>query len=142
MNHGAQQAGAAAACLGWGSSGSGISGGLALYLRACDGTFEWGESFYRPTQETGLVHGAFYFDPFRNYDTRGAVQPADAHNLTESKVRSLALPWLVGRGLSLAGAWHFRRDRAIDYRAYMRVLILNMREREFVYACVVCFVTT
>ena len=97
VNYGAKLAGAAAACLGWGSSGSGVSSGLALYLRACDGTFEWGESFYRPTQETGLVHGAFYFDPFRNYDTRGVVQPADANNLTESKVKNQASLTLFGK---------------------------------------------
>lgn len=62
--------------------------------KACDGTFRWDEGFYKPSRATGPVHGAFYFDAYRNWDKRGSVQPISAHSLSASKelYKTISLP--------------------------------------------------
>ena len=67
VNSGAADTGSAAQCLGWPSEG--ISEEAGLLLKPCGvGTNTlFNEEFYRQTQKGGPVHGAFYFDPYRNY---------------------------------------------------------------------------
>lgn len=68
----------------------------ALKLRACDGGYLWDESFYLPTKVSGgsVLHGANFFDPYRNWDKRGNVQPMNAHNLSAAKelYKTISLP--------------------------------------------------
>lgn len=59
-------------CLGW--TGSSVKPGSVLMPAACDGRFKWDERFYKRTVMEGPIHGAFYFDPYRNWNVRGVVQ--------------------------------------------------------------------
>jgi hypothetical protein len=67
----AQMSGAVKACVGWGSST--IEDGAALMLVECDGSNIWDESFWRDTAAETPVHGAYFFDQYRNMDQRGSV---------------------------------------------------------------------
>lgn len=71
-------------CLGW---ANGVArDGYGIALRTCgSGDFSWDRSFYVETARNTSAHGAFYFDAYRNWNTRGVVQPVDAHNLSTSK---------------------------------------------------------
>lgn len=75
-------------CLGWRAAGAAALArdGYSITLRTCDGvSFTWDPSFYVETAQNASVHGAFYFDPYRNWNARGLVQPKSVHNLSTSK---------------------------------------------------------
>jgi cysteine-rich repeat protein len=97
-------------CLGWGhptSSSVDVYSNVPIYLRECDGSFQWGEDFYMPTYETLPMHGSFYFDPYRNWNTRGSVQPRDVHNLTNSKdVYKVISSWPAGKSYNDYDVWN------------------------------------
>jgi hypothetical protein len=87
VSRGAQAAGLNL-CLGWRAAGAAALArdGYAITLRTCDGgSFTWDPSFYVETWQNSSVHGAFYFDAYRNWNTRGVVQPKSAHNLSTTK---------------------------------------------------------
>jgi len=71
-------------CLGWAYGVAKDEHGITL--RACgSGNFAWDRSFYVETTVSTSVHGAYYFDAYRNWNTRGVVQPMNVHNLSTSK---------------------------------------------------------
>ena len=79
-------------CAGWGTDESTrlISDGRALRLRPCDGRYKFDKSFFVDgpldlVDPTSPVHGSFYFDAYRNINTRGYVQPQNVHQLSASK---------------------------------------------------------
>jgi len=75
VNYGAKEAGIDL-CLGWSTDTTPtVKSGAIATVRLCDGTFVWDEDFYRETQVVGAVHGAFFYDPYRNWDKRGVINP-------------------------------------------------------------------
>ena len=71
-------------CLGWRDALARDS--YSIRLRTCgNGDFTWDPTFYVETTQNSSVHGAYYFDAYRNWNKRGLVQPVSAHDLATAK---------------------------------------------------------
>lgn len=71
-------------CLGWRDVLA--RDGYSIRLRPCgSGQYTWDPSFYVETTRNTSVHGAYYFDAYRNWNTRGVVQPLGIHELSPPK---------------------------------------------------------
>ena len=97
VSAGALDAGLDAACLGWGA----VAGaGAALGLFPCDGTYLWDAEFFMETAAAEPVHGAFFFDPYRNYRARGNVTVSPFGDLRDYTVWDTSVLSVVVAGNS------------------------------------------
>lgn len=111
-------------CLGWRNAGESAEAvdGYGISLRACgSGDFAWDPSFYIETTRDTSVHGAFYFDAYRNWNTRGVVQPKRVHDLSDTKD--------LYKTISAAEAAKSYVGKLCLYSSVMSMLVIYLRVR-------------
>jgi len=80
-----------------------------IQMRPCNGNYAWDESFFVPTKSEEPIHGAFYFDPFRSWNTRGLVQPQSIHMNNMSVVKQFyktMSTWVGGKSYVDYDIWN------------------------------------